>query len=66
MKLSLHKNVKFSMSPGYTIEKLLSFFIVNCFLPIFIFFLVFTLVMKERDSNLRIKEIFKNLFKKLF
>jgi len=50
----------------YTIEKLLSFFVVNCFLPLFIFFPVLTLAMKERDSNLKIKEIFSSIFKKLF
>lgn len=54
------------MSLIYAFEKLFSFFIVNCFLPVFIFFLVLTLAMKERDSNLRIKEIFSSIFKKLF
>ena len=53
------------MSLIYAIEKLLSYFVVNCFLPVFIFFLVLTLAMKERDSNLKIKETLSNLFRKI-
>ncbi len=46
--------------------KILSYFIINCFFPLFIFFLVITLAMKESDTNLRIKETLNNLFKKFF
>ena len=32
----------------------------------FIFFLVFTIGLRERDTKLKIREITKNLFKRLF
>ena len=32
----------------------------------FIFFLVFTIALKERDTKFKIREITQNLFKKLF
>jgi len=32
----------------------------------FVFFLVFTVALKERDTKLKIREITQNLFKKLF
>jgi len=51
------------------LKDLLSYFacfIVWCVPIIYIFLLVYTLAMKERDSKLKIREIMQGFFKKLF
>ena len=40
-----------------------SFFIIYCALPLFIFFLVYTLALRERDTKLHIRDIVKNLIR---
>jgi hypothetical protein len=37
-----------------------------CAFPVFVFLLVFTLGLRERDSKLRFREIMQSVFKKMF
>jgi len=55
-----------SMNLKYILHQILSFFIINCAFPMFVFFLVFTLGLRERDSKLRLREIMHCVIKKLF
>ena len=41
-----------------------SFFILYCALPLFIFFLAYTLALRERDTKLRIRDILQNLIRR--
>jgi hypothetical protein len=48
------------------IHQILSFFIVYCAFPTFVFLLVFTLGLRESDSKLQIRELMRGGFKKFF
>jgi len=48
------------------LQYLLYWFVIYCIPSIFIFFLVITLAMKERDTKLKIREITQNIFKLIF
>lgn len=43
-----------------------SIFILDLAMPLFIFFLVYTLALRERDTKLHLREIMQNLLRKLF
>jgi hypothetical protein len=47
------------------VEDYLFFFILYCAMPLFICFLSYTLILRERDTNLRVREIIQNIFRKL-
>ena len=51
---------------NHIIYDIIFFLTVYCALPIFVFFLVTSLGLKELDSKLKCREITHNLFKKLF
>ena len=46
-------------------DDLLSFFILYCVMPLFICFLAWTTVLRERDTNLKIREIVQNILRKM-
>lgn len=48
------------------IHQTLSFFVVYCALPLFVFLLVFTLGLRELNSKLKFGELMRGVFKKLF
>jgi hypothetical protein len=43
-----------------------SIFILYFAMPLFIFFLVYTLALRERDTKLRLREIMHNIIRTLF
>lgn len=47
-------------------HQILWFFIIDCAFPLFVFLLVLTLGLRERDSKLKIRELMQNSFKKFF
>jgi hypothetical protein len=66
LELIAEREVKFRM---YFLDGLLELFawlVVYCFPTIFIFLLIVTVAMKERDTKLKFREIVNGLFKKLF
>lgn len=44
------------------VAMLTKFFVLYCILPVFIFFTVFTIAMRERDRNFRVREIMRDVF----
>lgn len=44
------------------VAMLTKFFVLYCILPAFIFFSVFTIAMRERDRNFRVREIMRDVF----
>lgn len=50
----------------YALYYLVYYSMIYIFPVAFVFFLVFTTALRERDTKLRIREITENLFKKLF
>jgi hypothetical protein len=47
-------------------EDFLPFFILYLVMPLFVFFLTYTLALRERDTNLRLREIVQGLARTLF
>jgi uncharacterized protein YpmS len=43
-----------------------SIFILYLAMPLFIFFLVYTLALRERDTKLHLREIIQSLLRKIF
>jgi hypothetical protein len=47
-------------------HEILIFFTLYCAFPLFVFLLVFTLGLRERDAKLRLGEIMRGFLRKLF
>lgn len=47
------------------VEDYLFFFILYCAMPLFIIFLTYALLLRERDTNLRVREIIQGILRKL-
>jgi hypothetical protein len=50
----------------YTFADVVIWLFINFGMPFFVFFLVYTIAMRDRDKKLKIREITKGLFKKIF
>jgi hypothetical protein len=48
------------------LSELFTWLVVYCFPTIFIFLLIITVGMKERDTKLKFREIMQGLFKRIF
>ena len=48
------------------LSEIFAWLVVYCFPTTFIFLLIITVAMKERDTKLKFREIMRGLFNKLF
>jgi len=48
---------------GITVLMFVPVFVLYFILPIFVFFTVFTVAIRERDRNFRVREIFRDIFR---
>lgn len=47
-------------------DDILSFLIIYCVMPVFVFFLTYTLAVRERDTKLHLREIMHKFIRSLF